>query len=127
MLARNQAVSGYKSVCKLLYLKEMVGAKGFEPSTSWSRTRNKNHLSRCPGVSCGFLSRSLLDKFGQVRQHSASLPCGALIAHNCGRYCATGGFLFERFRVALCRESARLMAFFSGDAHRLWRGTHEAA
>jgi hypothetical protein len=44
----------------------MVGAKGFEPSTSWSRTRDKNHLSRCPGVSYSFSGRSLLDKFGQV-------------------------------------------------------------
>jgi len=45
---------------------EVVGAKGFEPSTSWSRTRNKNHLSRCPGVAYRFSARSLLDKFGQV-------------------------------------------------------------
>jgi len=43
-----------------------VGAKGFEPSTSWSRTRNKKHLSRCPGASYGFSDRSLLDKFGQA-------------------------------------------------------------
>jgi hypothetical protein len=28
--------------CMLLNLKEMVGANGFEPSTSWSRTRNKS-------------------------------------------------------------------------------------
>ena len=31
-----------------------------------SRTRDKNHLSRCPGVSYSFSGRSLLDKFGQV-------------------------------------------------------------
>jgi hypothetical protein len=32
-------------VCKLLVLKEVVGAKGFEPSTSWSRTtNNKSHI-----------------------------------------------------------------------------------
>src|SRR5690242_18136990 len=48
------------------YIREVVGAKGFEPSTSWSRTRDKNHLSRCPGVSYSFSGRSLLDKFGQV-------------------------------------------------------------
>jgi hypothetical protein len=28
--------------CMLLNLKEMVGANGFEPSTSWSRTRNES-------------------------------------------------------------------------------------
>ena len=28
----------------------MVGANGFEPSTSWSRTSGQNHISRCPGV-----------------------------------------------------------------------------
>ena len=38
-----------------------------EPSTSWSRTRDKNHLSRCLGVTYRFSGRSLLDKFGQVR------------------------------------------------------------
>jgi hypothetical protein len=44
----------------------MVGANGFEPSTSWSRTRDKNDISRCPGVTYNFSGRSLLDKFGQV-------------------------------------------------------------
>jgi hypothetical protein len=34
--------------------------------TPWSRTRNKNHLSRCPGVTYSFSGRSLLDKFVQV-------------------------------------------------------------
>ena len=45
---------------------KVVGAKGFEPSTSCSRTRNKNHLSRCPGVTYSFSGRSLLYKFGRV-------------------------------------------------------------
>jgi hypothetical protein len=53
-------------VCKLLVLKEVVGAKGFEPSTSWSRTSGKNHISRCPGVTYAFSGRSLMDKSGQV-------------------------------------------------------------
>jgi hypothetical protein len=44
----------------------MVGAKGFEPSTSWSRTRNREYISRCPGVSYDFSGRSQIDKFGQV-------------------------------------------------------------
>jgi hypothetical protein len=50
------------------YNLEVVGAKGFEPSTSWSRTRNQIYLGRCPGVSYGFSGRSQLDKFGQVFQ-----------------------------------------------------------
>ena len=45
---------------------EVVGANGFEPSTSWSRTRDRIHLSHCPGVTYGFSGRSLLDKFVQV-------------------------------------------------------------
>jgi len=44
----------------------MVGAKGFEPSTSWSRTSGQNHISRCPGVTYWFSGRSLMDKSGQV-------------------------------------------------------------
>ncbi len=44
----------------------MVGANGFEPSTSWSRTSGQNHISRCPGVTYWFSSRSLMDKSGQA-------------------------------------------------------------
>jgi hypothetical protein len=44
----------------------VVGAKGFEPSTSWSRTSGQNHISRCPGVTYWFSGRSLMDKSGQV-------------------------------------------------------------
>jgi hypothetical protein len=43
-----------------------VGASGFEPPTSWSRTSGQNHISRCPGVTYRFSSRSQMDKFGQV-------------------------------------------------------------
>src|SRR6267378_1944942 len=43
-------------------LKEVVGANGFEPSTSWSRTSGQNHISRCPGVTYWFSGRSLMDK-----------------------------------------------------------------
>jgi len=53
-------------VCKLLVLKEMVEANGFEPSTSWSRTSGQNHISRCPGVTYWFSGRSQMDKSGQV-------------------------------------------------------------
>ena len=38
LLAHNQDVVGTFLCCKLLALKEVVGANGFEPSTSWSRT-----------------------------------------------------------------------------------------
>jgi len=44
----------------------VVGAKGFEPSTSWSRTSGQNHISRCPGVTYWFSGRSLMDKSGQA-------------------------------------------------------------
>jgi len=49
-----------------LDLKEVVGAKGFEPSTSWSRTSGQNHISRCPGVTYWFSGRSLMDKSWQA-------------------------------------------------------------
>ncbi len=45
LLVRHQAVSSYKSVCKLLDPKRLVGANGFEPSTSWSRTRFRNAMN----------------------------------------------------------------------------------
>jgi hypothetical protein len=37
-------------VCKLLVLKEVVGAKGFEPSTSWSRTRRASQAALRPDI-----------------------------------------------------------------------------
>jgi hypothetical protein len=42
--------------CKLLILKELVGAKGFEPSTSWSRTRVAKILNALSGVAYGIQS-----------------------------------------------------------------------
>ncbi len=53
-------------------LKRMVGASGFEPPTSWSRTRKRSNLSRCPGVTYGFSGRSQLDEFGQVSQREST-------------------------------------------------------
>jgi hypothetical protein len=44
----------------------VVGASGFEPPTSWSRTSGQINLSRCAGVTCSFSGRSQLDKFGQA-------------------------------------------------------------
>jgi hypothetical protein len=57
-----QALSGFFVWSKSRILKEVVGAKGFEPSTSWSRTSGKNHISRCPGVTYWFSGRFLMDK-----------------------------------------------------------------
>src|SRR5260370_28015175 len=39
--------------CKLLVLKRLVGANGFEPSTSWSRTRHLNPINALYGVAYG--------------------------------------------------------------------------
>jgi len=38
---------------KSLILKEVVGAKGFEPSTSWSRTMKLNSINASSGVAYG--------------------------------------------------------------------------
>jgi hypothetical protein len=54
----------------------MVGAKGFEPSTSWSRTSGQNHISRCPGVTYWFSGRSLMDKSGQATNECWREPWG---------------------------------------------------
>jgi hypothetical protein len=96
----------------------MVGAKGFEPSTSWSRTKNKNHLSRCPGVSYGILGRCLLDKFGQVaieeppsegtrvvvlRWSGAPILAGLALHRSSSRAIASTDFL--RFRILLSEET----------------------
>jgi hypothetical protein len=43
----------YSRAPKLLTLKEMVGANGFEPSTSWSRTRHLNPINALFGVAYG--------------------------------------------------------------------------
>src|SRR5438876_8542521 len=76
LLAHNQDVVGAFLFCKLLALKEVVGANGFEPSTSWSRTSGQNHISRCPGVIYWFSGRSLMDKSGQATVEGWRLPWG---------------------------------------------------
>jgi hypothetical protein len=60
----------------------VVGAKGFEPSTSWSRTSGQNHISRCPGVTYWFSGRSLMDKSGQATAECWRLPRG-IDSENC--------------------------------------------
>ena len=47
-LARGQALHDYSCAYKLLVLKEVVGANGFEPSTSWSRTRRASQAALRP-------------------------------------------------------------------------------
>jgi hypothetical protein len=54
----------------------VVGAKGFEPSTSWSRTSGQNHISRCPGVTYWLSGRSLMDKSGQATNECWREPWG---------------------------------------------------
>ena len=43
---------------RILYTKRLVGANGFEPSTSWSRTRCLNPINALLGVAYG--TRSLI-------------------------------------------------------------------
>jgi hypothetical protein len=42
---------------EFLRFEEVVGAKGFEPSTSWSRTRNLNPINALFGVAYGTRNR----------------------------------------------------------------------
>src|SRR5208283_1081960 len=48
-----QAVFGSFVCCKLSIVKGLVGASGFEPPSSWSRTKNSKILSRFGGVAYG--------------------------------------------------------------------------
>ena len=73
---------------------------------------NKNHLSRCPGVRLCFLGPLSVRQVwtSSVAQRPLFLAaCSSRIT--AGVTCATEGFLFERSRVALSRESTRLMPF----------------
>jgi len=65
LLARDEAVSEYVPVCKLLVLKEMVGAIGFEPAASWSRTKYLNPINALSGVAYG--TRSVISPLLVVR------------------------------------------------------------
>jgi hypothetical protein len=48
----------------------MVGAKGFEPSTSWSRTKYLNPINALFGVAYG--TRSVVSPFLVVRKLSVA-------------------------------------------------------
>src|SRR5229473_7306116 len=50
--------------CKLLILKDWSGANGFEPSTSWSRTRHLNPINALFGVAYG--TRSVISPLSLV-------------------------------------------------------------
>jgi hypothetical protein len=50
-------------------LKELVGAKGFEPSTSWSRTKYPNPINALFGVAYG--TRNVVSPLLVVRKLSA--------------------------------------------------------
>ncbi len=56
-------------VCKLLVLKEMGGAIGFEPTASWSRTKSLNPINALSGVAYG--TRALIFPLAIVRNLSA--------------------------------------------------------
>src|SRR6266568_2880401 len=49
---------------RILYSKRLVGANGFEPSTSWSRTRHLNPINALSGVAYG--TRSVISPLSVV-------------------------------------------------------------
>jgi hypothetical protein len=49
-VAPHLAVFRSFACCKLPVLKELVGASGFEPPTSWSRTMHTNSINALSGV-----------------------------------------------------------------------------
>ena len=55
---------------KLLILREVVGAKGFEPSTSWSRTKYLNPINALFGVAYG--TRNVVSPLLVVRKLSVA-------------------------------------------------------
>jgi hypothetical protein len=57
---------GCSSKCSVRYrFEKVVGAKGFEPSTSWSRTESLNPINALSGVAYG--KRSLISPLLVVR------------------------------------------------------------
>ena len=56
---------------KSLILREVVGAKGFEPSTSWSRTRRASQAALRPDIACA--TRNALARL-RVTQETAPKP-----------------------------------------------------
>jgi len=70
----------------------MVGAKGFEPSTSWSRTSKQISLSRCPGVTYGISSPRSDGQVGQVNGHKSDFgPTQSMTSPEAVKRTAAGG------------------------------------
>jgi hypothetical protein len=55
----------------LQIFEKMVGAKGFEPSTSWSRTKDLNPINALSGVAYG--TRTVISPLLVVRNLSVDL------------------------------------------------------
>ena len=69
-LSYDQAIHASSHGCKLLIAKEMVGASGFEPPSSWSRTMNTNSINALSGVAYG--TRSPVSALFVVRNLSVA-------------------------------------------------------
>src|SRR6267143_3738856 len=80
-----------------LYTKRLVGANGFEPSTSWSRTRHLNPINALFGVAYG--TRSVIPPLSVVPNLYLEFEVTPVVR---GDSCA---HLHHYFRVA--RENAR--------------------
>src|ERR1700733_7148102 len=84
-------------------LKEMVGARGFEPPASWSRTRRSTKLSHAPNLKCSACRRSgsfLIGAFGSI--HADLLAFGderRHLNHKAGFHLR--GLRYVRYRRAL--------------------------
>jgi hypothetical protein len=81
-----------------------VGASGFEPPTSWSRTRKRSDLSRRPGVTYVFSARSQMDKLDKYLLPASVITIGLLIlcsevnAEGLRGWFVTGGWQAARYR-----------------------------
>ena len=86
-LAHNQNAFGFFVYCKLLVLKEVVGANGFEPSTSWSRTRRASQAALRPDRQAELSASHFASRLAQLSTHSYTrlVPClgrGVLFAQS---------------------------------------------
>ncbi len=59
MLAKNDPLGHtiqHREICCNRLILKMVGERGFEPPTPWSRTRCSTRLSHSPNMGCGCVS-----------------------------------------------------------------------
>ena len=85
--APDQALNDYSCACNLLVLKEVVGANGFEPSTSWSRTRRASQAALRPDRQAELSASHFASRLAQLSTHSYTslVPClgrGVLFAQS---------------------------------------------